>query len=145
MAIYVYNISTGALTSWCPNDTDPVAATDVLAANGLAMVSGLPALGPTVAWDPVNKTTKTVTAPVVPQPILTGIWLMRFTPAEHQAIVASPDAQTQQIVHALDLTTQIDLTSSFIVNGVNYLVSINLLQSSRVAAIMAAPASVNGP
>jgi len=145
MAIYVYVTATGVLQSYCPNDTDPVALPSVLAANGLTAVSGLPQLGPTVAWDPVNKTTKTVTPPPVPQPLLTGIWILRFTPQEFQAIAASTDPTVQQFMYALNHTTQIDLSTQQMINGVNFLVSVNLLASSRVAAIMAAPASINGP
>lgn len=145
MAIYVYTTATGALYSWSPNDTDPVAPQSVLTANGLTAVSGLPALGPTVAWDQVNKTTKTVAAPTPPQPLLTGFWIMRFTPQEFQGIAASTDPVVQQFMYALNHTTQIDLTTPNVINGVNYLASTNLLTSARVAAIMAVPATVNGP
>ena len=62
MAIYIYSTKDGSLYSTCPNDTDPVAPAATLAANGLAAVSGLPPLGPTISWDPVNKTTNTVIA-----------------------------------------------------------------------------------
>lgn len=145
MAIYVYNIATGALYSYSPNDTDPVAPAATLAAAGLAVVSGLPALGPTVAWDEVNKTTKTVVPPTPPQPLLTGIWILRFTPQEFQAIAASTDPAVQQFMYALNHTIQIDLTTANVINGVNYLVSVNLLTSARLSAIMAVPATVNGP
>ncbi len=73
MAIYVYNLSDGSLFSYCPNDTDPVASPERLALNGLAAVSGLPQLSPTVAWNPATHTTRTVTPPViVPAPPISG-------------------------------------------------------------------------
>jgi hypothetical protein len=145
MAIYVYTIATGALYSYSPGDTDPVADAATLAAAGLAVVTGLPQQGPTVVWNAATKTTQTIVAPPVPQPILTGIWIMRFTPQEFQAIAASTDATVQQFLYALNHTTQIDLTTQPIINGVGYLLSLNLLTLARIAAIMAVPASVNGP
>jgi len=145
MAIYVYVTATGQLYSYSPNDTDPVSSQSVLTANGLTAVSGLPQLGSTVAWDAVNKTTTTVAAPIVPQPILTGIWILRFTPQEFQAIAASTDATVQQFMYALNHTTQIDLSTPQMINGAAYLVSLNLLTSARAQAIMAVPATVNGP
>jgi len=145
MAIYVYNSTTGALSSWCPDDTDPVASSDVLAANGLVSVSGLPALGPTVGWNAATKTTATVTAPIAPQPILTSMWIMRFTAAEFQAINASTDPTVQQFMYALNHTQQVDLTNAQMIDGANYIASINLIQSARLTAIMAVPASIDGP
>lgn len=145
MAIYVYRTSDGSLYSWAPNDTDPVASAGTLAAAGLAVLTGLPALGPTVAWDAVNKTTKTVTPPPAPQPIGTGFWIMRFTPQEFQAIMASADPVVQQFLYALNHTTQIDLSTPTLVNGAAYLVSVGLLTSARAQAVMAVPATVNGP
>ena len=73
MAIYVYTTATGALYSWAPNDTDPVADAQTLAANGLTAVSGLPALDPSHAWDPATKTVISVTPPPAPKPIDTGV------------------------------------------------------------------------
>ncbi len=73
MAIYVYSLSDGSLVSYSPNDTDPVASPARLAANGLAFVSGLPQLSPTVAWNPATHTTRTITPPViVPAPPISG-------------------------------------------------------------------------
>jgi len=145
MAIYVYVTATGVLYSYSPNDTDPVADQATLTANGLTAVSGLPPQGPTVAWSPAQKTTVTVAAPTPPQPIMTGIWILRFTPQEFQAIAASTDATVQQFMYALNHTTQVDLSTSQMINGAAYLVSINLLTSARAQVIMAVPATVNGP
>lgn len=138
MAVYVYNTTTGALYSWSPNDTDPVASADVLAAAGLAAVSGLVALDASHAWDATTKTVITVTPPPTPKPIATGKWILRFTAAEFQAISANTDATVQQFMYALNHTISIDLSDPDIVNGVNYLVSLTLLGSARVTAILAA-------
>lgn len=72
MAIYVYRLSDGSLYSWCPNDTDPVASASILAANGLASVSGLPALSPTIGWNPATKSTTSVIPVVQTAPPMTG-------------------------------------------------------------------------
>jgi hypothetical protein len=56
MALYVYNATTGALVSWCQNDTDPVADQSTLTAKGLAVVTGLPPLDATHAWSSATKT-----------------------------------------------------------------------------------------
>lgn len=128
MAIYVYNATTGALVSWCPNDTDPVASADVLAANGLASVSGLPALGPTVVWNASTKTTDTVAAPIAPNNIPTYQFVMLFTPAEHAAIVASTDQKVQQFLMALSFAQTVNLNdATFIQPAIAYLVSLGLL------------------
>jgi hypothetical protein len=139
MAIYVFDETTGELVSWCPGDADPVASADVLAAKGLASVPGLPALDATHAWSAAQKTVVAVPAQAVQSPIATGTWILRFTPAEFQAINASTDPQVQQFLYALNHTTQIDLSDAAVVGGVSYLVSINLLAAARVAAIVAAP------
>ncbi len=73
MAVYIYRIVDGSLFSYCPNDTDPVASTARLTANGLAAVSGLPQLSDTISWNPLTHTTRTVTATVTPPaPPVTG-------------------------------------------------------------------------
>jgi hypothetical protein len=89
MAIYVYSPTTGALVSYCPNDTDPVAPAATLAANGLTAVSGLPVLSPATQWGATSKIVVTVTAPVAPNNLPTYEFIMLFTPTEHAAIVAS--------------------------------------------------------
>jgi hypothetical protein len=139
MATYVYVTATGALYSYNPDDASPVADAATLAKNGLTAVSGLAALDATHEWDAASKSVVVVAEPVPPQPIPTGTWILRFTPAEFQAIAASTDATVQQFMYALNHTTQIDLTDQSIVNGVSYLVSKGLLTQTRVAAVMAAP------
>ena len=145
MATYVYFSATGELYSWNPNDSDPVAPADVLEANGLEVVSGLPPLDATHAWDAASATVVTVEAPVAPQPILTSIWILRFTPVEFQGIMASTDATVQQFMYSINHTTQIDLTTQQIIDGVTYLVTVGLLISERQPDIMAPPAGINGP
>lgn len=66
MAIYVYRKSDGVLVSYCPEDTDPVASADVLAAKGLTVVTGVPKQSDTTVWD--AKTQALVAAPAKPAP-----------------------------------------------------------------------------
>ena len=141
MAIYVYNTSTGALVSYCPNDTDPVASAGVLTAKGLTAISGLPQLGPTVAWDPVNKTTQTVVAPTPANVVNTFDFIMAFTAAEMAAIRASADANVQQFLFALQVTQGVNLNATTISNSLTYLVSHALLTAPRATAILATLAS----
>ena len=72
MAIYVYVTATGALYSYCPNDTDPVAPADVLIANGLTAASGLPQLSPTMGWSSATKTTVAIVPAVIAPPTVSG-------------------------------------------------------------------------
>lgn len=137
MALYVYRTADGSLYSWAPNDNVPVADAASLAANGLAVVSGLAPLDPSHAWDVASKTVISVTPPPPPKPISTGKWILRFTPQEFQAINASTDAMVQQFMYALNHTTDLDLSDPDMVNGVNYLVSLNLLGAARAAAVLA--------
>lgn len=137
MAIYVYNTSTGALASYCPNDTDPVAPAATLAANSLAALTGQSALDSTHQWDAASKSVVTVAAPVVPNWIPSHSFVMCFTGAETVAIKASTDAQVQRFMLMLQVAPQVDLNSSVVINGVNYLASINLIASARVAQILA--------
>ena len=142
MAIYVYNTTTGALVSWCPNDTDPVADAATLAANGLASVSGLPALGPTVAWNATTKTTQTVTAPTPANNIPSYQFVMLFTPADHAAIVASTDPRVQQFLMALSFAPQVNLNdTTFIGPAIAYLVSLGLLTQANATLILSGQAS----
>lgn len=141
MAIYVYSVATGALVSWCPNDTDPVASTAQLTAAGLAAVSGLPALGPTVAWNPATHTTITVTAPTPPNIINTFDFIMAFTPAELAAIRAASNSAIQQFLFAMQVTQGVNLNSATISNSLNFLVAQTLLTAPRAAAILATLAS----
>lgn len=136
MAQYVYVTATGQLYSWTPLDTDPVAPAAVLAANGLSVVSGLPALSPTVAWSPTQMTTVTVTAPVAPNNIPTYQFILLFTPAEHAAIFSSTDQKVSQFLTALTVSQTVNLNDPIIQNGVNYLVSINLLTQANATLIL---------
>lgn len=136
MARYVYNITTGALYSWTPGDSDPVADADTLAAKGLAVVSGLPSLGPMIAWNAASKTTVTVTPPPPPNPIPTYAFILLFTPAEHAAIVASTDPKVQQMLMAIGVAQTIDLNSATIQGAIAYLVSLGLLTQANATLIL---------
>lgn len=137
MAIYVYRTADGSLVSWCPNDTDPVASAQQLAAQGLASVSGLPPLGPTVAWNPATHTTVTVTAPTLPNVVATFDFIMAFTPAELAAIRASANNAVQQFLFAMQVTQGVNLNSTTIQNALTFLVNQSLLTAPRAAAILA--------
>ncbi len=63
-----------------------------------------------------------------------------FTLAEQAAIVNSPDTQTRLFVVMSTGAGSIDLTNPEVVAGVNYLASINLIASSRVATILSGAA-----
>ncbi len=141
MAIYVYNTTTGALVSYCPNDTDPVAPAATLAANGFTAVSGLPALGPTVVWNATTKTTATVTPPAPTNFIPTYEFILLFTPAEHAAIAASTDPAVQQLLMAIGVAQQVDLNSPTIQGAMSYLVSLNLLTQANATLILSGQAS----
>jgi hypothetical protein len=136
MAIYVYNTTTGALVSYCPNDTDPVAPAATLAANGLTAVSGLPALSPTTQWSASSKTVVTVTAPVNPNWIPTYQFILLFTPAEHAAIQSSTDQRVTQFLMAITTAQQVNLNDPILQNGISYLVSISLLTQANATLIL---------
>lgn len=138
MAIYVYATATGALVSWCPNDTDPVAPAATLAANGLASMSGLPALDATHAWDAASKTVVVVAAPVQPLWVSSYQFILLFTAAETTAIRASTDANVQHWLFALSVAQQVDLNDTATVQpGLGYLASLGLITSARMAQIIA--------
>jgi len=137
MSIYVYD-STGVLVSWCPNDTDPVAPNDVLAASCLTVVSGLPPLDSTHAWDAASKTVVVVAAPVQPLWISSYQFILLFTPAETTAIRTSTDANVQHWLFALSVAQQVDLhDTSTVQPGLGYLASLGLITSARMAQIIA--------
>ncbi len=137
MALYVYKIATGALVSWSPNDTDPVANAATLAANGFALVTGLPALSSTVAWDAPTHTTKTVVAPTPSNIINTFDFIMAFTPAELAAIRASANTTVAQFLYALQVTQGVNLNATTITNALTFLVTNSLLTAPRATAIAA--------
>lgn len=137
MAIYVYDKATGALVSYCPEDTDPVADAATLAAQNLVAVRGLPPLDDTHAWDAATRSVVIVKAPPVPRLIGTGRWVLRFTPDEFDAISTSTDKVVKHFMYALNRTVEIDLNDPSIMQGVGYLASIGLIQPARVAEIMA--------
>ncbi len=137
MAIYVYKIADGTLVSWCQNDTDPVASPAQLAAQGLTSVSGLPPLGPTVAWNPATHTTITVVAPTPANVIDTFDFIMAFTPVELAAIRASGNNTVQQFLFAMQVTQGVNLNHTTITNALNGLVTLSLLTAPRATAILA--------
>lgn len=143
MALYVWDLATGALRSWSPGDADPAADDATLAAAGLAITRGLPLLDDTHAWDVASKTVVEVAAPYKPFMISAGVWILRFTPDEFGAITASADNRVRLLLYALNNADDgqgrkvIDLNSSTVKSGVAYMVSLGLLTQDRSAAILA--------
>lgn len=137
MAIYVYNTTTGALVSWCPNDTDPVASNAVLTAAGLTAVSGLAPLDSTHAWNTSTKTVQVVAAPTPVNLVGTFDFIMAFTPAELAAIRASSNTSIQQFLYALQVTQGLNLNATSISTALNFLVAQSLLTAPRATAILA--------
>jgi hypothetical protein len=138
MAIYVFDTSSGALDSYCPNDADPVGPADHLAAKGLAVLTGQLPRDATHDWDPGTRSVVTVTAPEVPRWIPAYDFVLAFTAIEYAAIKASGDATIQHFLFALSLAQQVDMNSATIRQGVGYCVSIGLLTQDRATAILVA-------
>ncbi len=136
MAVYVYYSTTGELYSWCPSDTDPVAPASVLSAQGLASVSGLPALDATHAWSPSSKTVVTVAAPVAPNWMPSWEFIQCFTSTEAAAAEASTDAQVKRFMLMVKMAPQINLNDPLVQGAVNYLSTIGLVASTRVPQIL---------
>jgi hypothetical protein len=137
VAIYVYAITTGALVSYCPNDSDPVADAATLKGKGLTATKGLPPLDATHQWDEATKTVVTVAAAILPNFIPAYQFVNCFTGAETVAIQASTDPLVKRFLLMLSVTQQVDLNDSTVQNGVGYLASIGLIAQSRVSQILA--------
>lgn len=138
MAIYIYKIADGTLVSWNPNDTDPVAIPAQLTAQGLASASGLPALSPTVGWDAPTHTTKTIVPPPATRFLSVYSFILRFTPAELQAIRASTDSVVQYFLFVLPLALNqvVDLNDPGLASFMARLVTLALLTQPRSTTIM---------
>ena len=136
MATYIYKAATGALVMWCADDAIPTPDSDALAANGDVKVVGLPPLDATHIWDTSTRTVISGSPPKVTL-VQTSKWIMRFTPVEFQAIMASTDATVQQFVYALNHTIILDTSDPVMVTGVNDLVTKSLLDPSRAPTILA--------
>ena len=145
MAIYVYNTATGALFSYIPDSVTVVqaqasgqlASAAQLANNGLTAVGGLPALGPTVAWQASPPTTITIVAPTPANVVDTFDFIMAFTPTELASIRASTNTTVQQFLFAMTVTQGVNLNSTTISGALSYLVAQSLLTAARATAILA--------
>jgi len=141
MAIYVYNSVTGALVSYCPSDTDPVADAATLSAKGLTAVSGLPAQDASHQWDATTKTVVSVTPAPPPNYIPSYQFANLFTAAELQAIKQSADANVQKFFTMATLAPQVNLNDPITQNGVNYLVTVGILTQVNANLILAGQSS----
>ncbi len=109
-----------------------IADAATLAAQGYSSV--------TLSGDPAgqvwNPTTRTFSAPPAPETVLsTWAWVQRFTAAEFAAIEASTDAVVRQFLLMVQTAQTIRPQDPVVQNGLNYLVSINLLTAARAAII----------
>lgn len=85
-------------------------------------------------------TIKTVAPPVAassPVVLTAANFVMLFTPAETAAIRGSTDQLIEQWLFALGMMGQVDLGDPTIKQGIDYLVSLNLLTQARATAILA--------
>lgn len=135
MAAYVYEVATGTLLSWGADDNMPVAPD--LAERGLALVTGLPALDDTHAWDAATSTVITVSAPVRPREIPTSRFVLAFTPTELEAVRSSTDPVVKQLWIAATVVPEVDMHRQSTIDGVGYLEMIGLIGEGRAAEILA--------
>jgi hypothetical protein len=75
-------------------------------------------------------------ATAAPNWIHTYQFIMLITPAEHAAIQASTDQRVMQFLMAISTAQQINLGDPVVQNGINYLVSVNLLTAANAALIL---------
>jgi hypothetical protein len=149
MAIYVYVTTSGALYSHIPENvtiaqaqaSGHLASNADLTANGLTAVDGLPPLGPTVAWDPATKTTKTVAAPVPAAPMPTFFFIGRFTAAEWAGLRTAyqTDSAVMQFLDAMNATNVVDMQEPKIQQFGNYCISKSYLTAARANTILTTP------
>ena len=146
MAIYVYVNTSGALSSYIPDNITKaqaqasglLASDATLAANGLAAKDQLPPLDDTHAWDPATKTVIVVPAPIPLNLLNTYDFIMAFTAAELAAIRGTTaDNNIQQFLFAMQVTQGMNLNSTSIKNSLQYLVNKGLLTQARANAILA--------
>jgi hypothetical protein len=92
-----------------------------------------------VGWTYADDEFTAVTPPATYQTSgLTFLQFMAlFSSTEQDAIVASTDTQTRLFVMMATGAGSIDLTNPEVIGGVDYLASINLIASGRVATILA--------
>lgn len=135
MAIYVFRNSDGALISYCPADTDPVASADVLTAKGFSALTGAPPLDATHTWDTVSRNVIAVAIPAAT--VSYFAFIQAFTAAELAAIRASLDTNVAKFLFSIASSPQIDLSDARMNAALTYLVSHGLLTAARASAIAA--------
>jgi hypothetical protein len=140
MAIYVYVTATGALYSYSPNDTDPVATPAQLLAAGLTALTGQPPLDSTHAWSAASKSVIVVSAPPVTKPMSIVAFMQLFTPAEIAAIRASTDVNVQYFLFLAPLygsTILVNVYGAGVIAAVNNMVTLGLITQARANVILA--------
>jgi hypothetical protein len=141
MALYVYTTATGALVSWNPSDSDPVASDAVLAAKGLSKVTGLAVLDATHRWDEATHSVIVVAA-MKSEPTQREFW-KRFTSAERVALqtvlrtgsVGAQDALRAFKDYIMSAPT-VDCNDSYILTTVQTMESVGVIAAGRAAVIV---------
>jgi hypothetical protein len=103
--------------------------------DAFVLASTLPA-GVGIGWSDL---TGSWVAPAPPPPptVVTFLQFMAlFTSAEQEAIIGSTDINVRVFVVMASGANFLDLTLAEVVNGVEYLASVNLIAATRVAAIL---------
>lgn len=139
MATYVYNVADGSLYSYSPTDDGPVASDEELAADGRAVVRGLPPTDETHVWDAATLSVIEVPAPVYPLNMPMIEWGFRLTPDELQGLRASTDARIRQLIFILGNIREVDIHNADLIAAFDYAVSLGLLTEERKTAILADP------
>lgn len=135
MAAYVYEVATGRLVSWGPDDNMQVASD--LEERGLALVIELPPLDTTHAWDEATHTVVEVDPPYQSREIPTSRFVLAFTPTELEAVRTSSDPVVKQLWIAATVVPEVDMNRQSTIDGVGYLEMIELIGTGRAAEILA--------
>jgi hypothetical protein len=126
------------------NVVDGIAIADApLQTNGVwVCVDGMdPMPGPGWTYENDTFSLPPVVIPVLPNIITKLAMIDRFTEAEYEGVLtaAKTDVQVQGWLDRFNVSNQINLDDSRTINGINLLVSKNLLTQGRGSEILTAP------
>lgn len=96
----------------------------------------VPGYGDGWEWDPIAKTMQAVP---VPRYILTTDFLNRFSVAEREALYTgqSTDPRIQDFLYRIPLHERVDLDSPDVTDGIDYLISVGIIDPARKSEILA--------
>jgi hypothetical protein len=141
MATYVYVTATGALVSWNPSDSDPVAPDAVLTAKGFSKAAGLLPLDATHRWDAATHAVVVVAAQKS-MPTQQEFW-KRFTPAERtalQTILRTGSLAAQDGLRSFKDYIQsaplVDCNDAYILTSVQTMESAGVIAAGRAVQIV---------